>query len=202
MADRLLIVDDEESVLDLCATTFRLDGWQVEAVESGDRAVKMLEGGAAFDVVLTDLFMPGKVDGQALVRAVKARCPNTDVVVMTAAPTLENAVNTLKDGAADYVVKPFEPGHLKLVVQRVLESGRLRRELSAERAMRQELETAYAQLQKVEELKESFLSRISHELRSPLSEVITSLSLLEEGTPAADPKRFERYLGLCKGGAA
>ena len=198
MADRMLVVDDDESVLELCATTFRLDGWQVETADCGDHAVKLLDG-AAFDLVLTDLLMPGKLDGQGVVRAVKGRFPDTEVVVMTAAPTLDTAINTLKDGAADYVIKPFETGHLKLVVQRVIESGRLRRALGTERAMRQELSTAYAELQKVESLKESFLSRISHELRTPLSEVVASVALLEIG--GNDAAKVQKYIAICKSGA-
>ncbi|MCX5789119.1 MAG: HAMP domain-containing sensor histidine kinase, partial [Elusimicrobia bacterium] len=89
--------------------------------------------------------------------------------------------------------------HLKLVVQRVLESGRLRRELGAERAMRKELATAYAELQKVEELKESFLSRISHELRTPLSEVAASVALLE--LAGGDLAKIQKYVAICKSGA-
>lgn len=195
------MIDDDESVRELCCVAFRLEGFEVEAADSGEKGVARLEG-PPFDVVLTDLFMPGKLDGQGVVRAVKARYPSTEVVVMTAVPTLRSAIATLKDGASDYVVKPFETDHLKVVVRRALEYRRMRRELDTERSMRQELASAYAELQKVEELKESFLSRISHELRTPLSELLTAVDLMEQiaGT-TSDPRKLEKYLTLSKAGA-
>ncbi|MBI4346877.1 MAG: response regulator [Elusimicrobia bacterium] len=201
MPDRLLIVDDDESLQELCAAAFKLDGYHVEVASSGEGGLKKLDA-APFDLVVTDLFMPGKLDGAGLVRAVKARFPSTEVIVMTAVPTLKTAISTLKDGASDYVIKPFETDHLRVIARRALEQRRLRRELDTERAMRQELATAYKELQKVEELKESFLARISHELRTPLSELLTAVELMEQAAGSTtDPQKLSRYIGLSKQGA-
>ncbi|MBI5201987.1 MAG: response regulator [Elusimicrobia bacterium] len=201
MAERVLVVDDDESLQELCATAFRLDGYQVEVASSGEGGLKKLDS-SPFDLVVTDLFMPGKIDGSGVVRAVKARFPTTEVIVMTAVPTLKTAITTLKDGASDYVIKPFETDHLRVIARRALDSRRLRRELDTERAMRQELATAYKELQKVEELKESFLARISHELRTPLSEVLTAVELMENAAgTTTDPEKLARYIGLSKAGA-
>ena len=201
MPERVLVVDDDEGLQELCATSFRLDGYQVEVASSGEGGLKKLDS-APFDLVVTDLFMPGKVDGAGVVRAVKARFPTTEVIVMTAVPTLKTAITTLKDGASDYVIKPFETDHLRVIARRALDSRRLRRELDTERAMRQELASAYKELQKVEELKESFLARISHELRTPLSELLTAVELMEQAAgTTTDPAKLARYIGLSKAGA-
>lgn len=202
MAERVLVVDDDEGLLDLCATSFQLAGYQVEKASSGEGGLKRLDA-AAFDLVLTDLFMPGKVDGHGLLRAIKGRFPSTEVIVMTAVPTLKTAIDSLKDGACDYVIKPFETDHLMVIARRALEARRLRRELDGERAMRQELAEAYKELQKVEQLKESFLARISHELRTPLSELMAAVELMEEAAgPPADSEKLVRYVRLSKAGAA
>lgn len=202
MPERVLVVDDDESLQDLCATAFRLDGYAVDVASSGEEALKRLDA-ASYDLVLTDLFMPGKVDGSGVVRAVKGRFPSTEVIVMTAVPTLRTAIGTLKDGASDYVIKPFETDHLRVIARRALDHRKLRRELDSERAMRQELASAYQELQKVEELKESFLARVSHELRTPLSELLTAVELMEQAAGSTtDKEKLERYVALSKTGAA
>lgn len=192
-AERVLIVDDDESLLEVCEVALRQAGYEVAVEGSGSRGLKRVEQ-EAFDLVLTDLQMPGDVDGHGVVLGVKARRPGTEVVVMTGAPTLKTAIATLKDGAYDYIIKPFSVDHLKAVVRRCLDHHRLRRDLAGERALRQELETAYKELQKVEELKESFLARLSHELRTPLTEMLMALSLMES-------KPEGKYLDIAKTGA-
>lgn len=195
MPESLLVVDDDESLLDVCETGLRLAGYRVATEPSGERALKRLEADA-FDLVLTDLQMPG-MDGQAVVRWVKARRPSIEVIVMTATPTLQTAVATLKEGAYDYLLKPFGADHLVASVRRCLDHRRLRMELGGERALRRELEAAYQELQKVEKLKEAFLARVSHELKTPLSELMLSLHMItEKGAGSA-----EKYLVLARSGA-
>ena len=198
MAERILVVDDDESLVELCAAAFRLDGLEVETAPGGEQALQRVEQGS-FDLVVSDLMMPGKLDGLGLLRALKARFPSLEVVMMTASPTLRTAIAALKDGASDYIIKPFETDHLRLVARRALENRRLKAELAAERSMRQELASAYAELQKVEQLKESFLARIGHELRTPLSEMLAAADLMEAGS--ADGEKMEKYVALSKSGA-
>lgn len=191
--ERVLIVDDDESLLEVCEVALRQAGYEVAVEGSGGRGLKRVEA-EAFDLVLTDLQMPGDVDGHGVTLGVKALRPGTEVIVMTGAPTLKTAIATLKDGAYDYIIKPFSVDHLKAVVRRCLDHRRLRHDLAGERALRQELESAYRELQKVEELKEAFLARLSHELRTPLTEMLMALSLMET-------KPEGKYLDIAKAGA-
>ena len=163
---RILVVDDEAPIREICRRTLQASGYPIETVDSGEKALLLMQN-QTFDFVLTDIHMPGSVDGSLLVEMIKEKSPLTDVVVMTAAPALETAISTLKNGAYDYLIKPFNSEFLLSVVNRCFEKRRLSDELQREKLLRQEIEAAYVELQKVEKLKESFLARINHELRTP-----------------------------------
>lgn len=132
-----------------------------------------------FDLVLTDLQMAALDDGVSLTQEVKSRSPGTDVILMTGSPSLESAVSGLKSGAADYLSKPFEMARLESAVKGCLERRRLSKEAARERRLSNEMESAYAELQKVERLKDAFLSRVNHELRTPVTVAVMAASLLE-----------------------
>src|SRR5271157_2453232 len=117
MAESILLVDDDESTIEICSLALRQVGYDVSASTNGDEALKVLES-KTFDLVLTDLHMPGSADGSTVVRTVKSRYPGTQVVVLTGVPTLKTAVETLKEGASDYIIKPFSIEHLQLTVRR------------------------------------------------------------------------------------
>lgn len=173
---RILVVDDESSIREVCRRILEPSGYGIETAETGEKALQQMQN-QTFDFVLTDIRMPGSVDGTHLVEIIKEKSPLTDVVVMTAAPALETAISTLKSGAYDYLIKPFNREFLLSVVNRCFEKRRLSDELQRERLLRQELQSAYAELQKVEKLKESFLARINHELRTPF---ISSFFTMDE----------------------
>lgn len=193
-SERVLLVDDDESLVEVCEMALRLAGCAVRTAASGDEALRVLEA-ESFDLVLTDLQMPGRADGQDVLAAVKSRHPSCDAIVLTGGPSIESAVTALRRGAYDYVVKPFHVDQLSAIVRRCLEHRRLRKDLESERALRRELESAYQELQKLERLKESFLARVSHELRTPLSELSMALHVLEQSGPGG------RTLELAKAGA-
>ena len=118
---RILVVDDKENILKLFA---RILGEAYELTTAGDgaRAISLVAA-QPFDVVITDLKMPG-ADGFEVLRAVKARAPETEVVMMTAFATVADAVEAMKQGAYDYLQKPFDPDDASLVVARALERRR------------------------------------------------------------------------------
>lgn len=164
--DRILIVDDETSIRRIAQRSLSLAGYSVTAVASGTEAVEACRHNH-FALVLTDLKMPG-MSGEELLHKIKEMTPTTDVIIMTAYPALESAIRTLKAGAYDYVLKPFELADLEKVVQHCLERQRLERELGAERHLRQKLEElnrVNAQLYKEGEQKRAELQRLSAELR-------------------------------------
>ncbi len=186
--EEILVVDDEESVRAVCQRTLSKLGFAVHTAEDGERALAHLEShDVAF--VLTDLTMPGRVDGARLVEEIRRRFPSTDVALMTAFPSLETAIPVLKHGACDYLIKPFDQELLRGLVARHFEKRRLSRELDRERALRRELQEAYRELQKVERLKESFLGRVNHELRTPLLPALFALEGIEPDISSERGKR-------------
>jgi signal transduction histidine kinase len=183
--DRMLVVDDEEAVRNLCTRTLEGMGFSVESAANAEEAWRLLNA-RDFDCVLTDISMPGPMDGTALTEEVRGRFPETDILIMTGDPNLRTAVATLKHGARDYLVKPFEPMALEAAVERCFERRRLSGELDKEKLLRQELAAAYAELQKTERSKDAFIAILSHELRTPLTIAIAAAELLED---VSDPSR-------------
>jgi DNA-binding NtrC family response regulator len=118
----LLIVDDERSVREACQEIGSALGYRTSSAESGEQALRMLEG-QNFDVVLLDLKLQG-LGGLEVLKALKARRPDIEVIVISANGNVETAVQAMKTGAADYVSKPFTMDQLRLLLERV--SGHLR----------------------------------------------------------------------------
>jgi len=110
-----LIVDDEESVRDSLNDWFTDDGYYVKCAENAKRALSILES-EDFDIVLADLKMPG-MDGLEMLKRIKTLKKDAIVIVMTAFATVDTAVKALKDGAYDYVTKPFDPDDLSHLIQ-------------------------------------------------------------------------------------
>jgi two-component system response regulator PilR (NtrC family) len=138
MAERLLVVDDEQSMREWLTIALSQDGYEVESAASGEDALKVLERTPA-DLALVDLRMPG-LDGLATLRRVKQVDESVSVVIMTAYATAETAVQALKEGAYDYIIKPFKVDELRHLVQKALEERRLRGE---NLRLRREIEQRY-----------------------------------------------------------
>ncbi len=138
MRARILVVDDKENIRSLFGRILG-EAHEVVAAEDGARAISLLAA-QPFDVVVTDLRMPG-ADGFEVLKAVKARSPDTEVVMMTAYATVADAVEAMKLGAYDYLQKPFDPDDASLVVARALERQRLRAQAAS---LLQEVQGVYA----------------------------------------------------------
>jgi two-component system response regulator AtoC len=115
---KVLIVDDEQDMLTNCARILRRCGYECLTAETSDRGLALVHS-AQPDVVLVDLRMPGK-SGIDIVKAVKSHHPHIEVVLMTAYATIETAVDAIKQGAFDYLPKPFTADQLQAVIQRTL----------------------------------------------------------------------------------
>ena len=111
----ILIVDDEESVRDSLYNWFIEDGYRVETAENAKKALAMLES-ENFDIILADIKMPG-MDGLEMLKAIKSLRKESIVIIMTAFATVDTAVQALKDGAFDYVTKPFDPDDLSHLIR-------------------------------------------------------------------------------------
>ncbi len=111
----ILIVDDEDSVRDSLYSWFMEDGYSVECAEDAFVALSRLES-ESFDIILADIKMPG-MDGLEMLRRIKMLKSSSIVIMMTAFATVDTAVQALKDGAFDYVTKPFDPDDLSHLIR-------------------------------------------------------------------------------------
>ncbi len=174
----LLIVEDQDTLRRMYTRFLQSTGAEIREARDPDEALKLL-GSTPIDVVLTDIQMPGSIDGVGLARRLRVERPGTDVIMMTGHPTIETAIETLREGVYDYLLKPFTPEQLSAVVGRCLEKRRLQNELDREKSLRLELEAAYAELKKLDRLREAFMARVNHELRTPLMVSMGLLGMLE-----------------------
>jgi DNA-binding NtrC family response regulator len=117
MPAEILLVEDRESLRAMLAETLERQGHSVEAVAAGDEAVRRLQAGRRYALVLTDLKLPG-ADGLEVLAAASAADPGLPVVVLTGFGTVETAVAAMKAGAADFLSKPVDPDLLQLLVAR------------------------------------------------------------------------------------
>ena len=124
---RILIVDDEPSLREFLAILLRKAGHEIALAESGATALEMFEDGS-FDLVITDLKMPGKVDGIQVLQQVREIDAGVQVIVITAFATTETAIEAMKLGAYDYVTKPFKVDEIQVLVTKALEKRKLLRE--------------------------------------------------------------------------
>jgi len=122
---RILVVDDEDGVREFLTDALAMDGHEVVAVANGIEALRVVQQ-RSFDLMLTDLRMPGALTGIDLLRKLKSEQPDTEVIVLTAHGSVESAVEAMKLGAYDYLQKPVgSPAELRLLVARALERRRL-----------------------------------------------------------------------------
>jgi two-component system, NtrC family, response regulator AtoC len=126
---RVLVVDDEEIVRESLSGWLAQDGLAVESAPDGKAAVEMLKQGP-YAIVLLDLKMPG-MDGIQVLDEARKLQPDAAVVMMTAYATVDTAVAAIKKGAHDYLVKPFDPEELSLLIQKIVEQQGLVRENAA-----------------------------------------------------------------------
>ncbi len=139
--NRILVVDDERSMRDFITILLRKHGHVVETADDGEAALRLL-GEREYDLVLTDLKMPG-AGGLEVLAEVKRRDPSTQVILMTAYASTDTALRAMKEGARDYVTKPFKVDELLLQIEKALDVRRLEREnfyLRAELAGRTKLD--------------------------------------------------------------
>lgn len=123
----VLVVDDERSMREFLTIMLKKEGYNVVTADSGELAIELLEDGQRFGLVITDLKMAG-LSGLDVLHRVKALDPACQVIVMTAFATAETAISAIKQGAYDYITKPFKLDDAKQAVHRAMESHRLQRE--------------------------------------------------------------------------
>ncbi len=124
--DIVLIVDDEKVMRESLVEWLQEDGFGVAAAESGMEALQRMDQIEPV-VLVADIKMPG-MDGITLVRKVRERRPELPIIMITAFATVENAIQSMKEGAYDFITKPFPPEKLSHVLRHVIEHQHLKRE--------------------------------------------------------------------------
>ena len=119
----ILIVEDKESMAQMLSQTLEAEGYRVVWAKDGEEGIQKVKE-IKVDLVVTDIKLPHK-SGMEVLTAVKEYNPMLPVIVMTAYGTIETAVKAVKEGAYDFLTKPFEPDHLILLIDRALEKERL-----------------------------------------------------------------------------
>jgi DNA-binding NtrC family response regulator len=122
--NKILVVDDELNVSRSLALNLMLVGYQVQEAKSGEEAIRWLEK-EIYDLVICDLRLE-KMSGLEVLRHIKRYSPDTEVLLMTAFAAVDTAVQAIKEGAYDYISKPFQNDELLLTVQKALEHNQLR----------------------------------------------------------------------------
>ncbi len=123
LMDTILVIEDKESMLSMLTQTLEAEGYQVLPARDGAEGIRKLADGRV-NMVLTDLKLPKK-DGLEVLKAAKQESPHLPVIVMTAFGSIETAVKAVKEGAFDFLTKPFDTDHLLVLIRRALETSRI-----------------------------------------------------------------------------
>ena len=126
-AERILVVDDEAPIREVVCSMLSSANFVCSQAASGKEALALLQSGEDFELMLSDMMMP-VMDGEALLAATKERFPDMPVVMVTAMHDISVALNAIRNGAYDYLLKPFDREQLMATVRRALENRRLKLE--------------------------------------------------------------------------
>jgi diguanylate cyclase (GGDEF)-like protein len=120
----ILVVDDDAMVRDIVVEALRFGGFEADACGDGAEALER-NATANYDLIVTDMRLPS-LDGLSLIKRLKAAMSNTDVIVMTGYGSIENAVECMKAGALEYLIKPFTVDQIQVAVKKAIEHRELR----------------------------------------------------------------------------
>ncbi|MBD1401698.1 response regulator [Pelovirga terrestris] len=127
--NQILVVDDDQELRTTLVEVLEQEGLQAVAARSADDALERLQL-ETFDLILLDLVMPG-TDGMTAIPLIRRQAPRTRIIIMTAYASVQNAVQSLQQGADDYIVKPFKIDGLMLTVRLNLQKARFCEETEA-----------------------------------------------------------------------
>ncbi len=185
---RILIVDDDTTSMRALCDTLRDQGFETIGCASGKEALRALQANT-YDLLLTDLMMP-EIDGVTLLTQAIKMDPNLVGILMTGMGTIETAVQAMKAGAFDYVLKPIQLRTLLPVLSRAVDTRNLR---LANAALQENVRQRTIELETINKGLEAFVQSVSHDLRSPLMVIMGSAEQLmdDHGSFLPDVARQE-----------
>jgi len=124
--DKILVADDEQSMREFLDIMLKKEGYKVSLASNGEEVVKLVDNDL-FDLILLDIRMP-KLDGISALKKIKGNSPETIVIMITAYASADTAIKAMKEGAYDYITKPFKVEEIKLIIKNALEKKNLQRE--------------------------------------------------------------------------
>jgi two-component system, sensor histidine kinase and response regulator len=193
---RLLIVDDESAQMRALCDTLGVEGYATQGFSSARQALAALRPGE-FDLLITDLMMP-EMDGITLIDAARKIDSSLGAIVTTGHGTIDTAVQAMRGGALDYILKPFKLNVILPVISRALDVQRLRCENAElqerERRHSEELAAAYQDL-------ESFSYSISHDLQAPLRTIDSFAQILAEDFAERLGEEGNRIIRIIRSGS-
>jgi len=126
---RILVIDDELSMLELLEIILTKEGYQVTCADSGKKAISLLQK-TSYDLLLCDIKL-GDINGIEVLKLAKAKKPESVVIMISAYSSAENAVEAMNQGAYDYVPKPFDNAELKQTIKNALDMRTIEQEKKA-----------------------------------------------------------------------
>ncbi|KAB0669408.1 response regulator [Oryzomonas sagensis] len=199
----ILVVDDEEDILRLITFGLEQSGFRISTAGHATGARRLLQDDQ-FDTIITDVMMPDE-DGITFLGDIHRRLPDTPIIIMTGYAQFQVAVNAIKNGAFDFISKPFDLLYLQNVVAKAVNYSKLlrmeknyRAELEAAVVARTgELKNALTELEKTRTAllgaaneKSEFMATITHEMRTPMNGVIGALDLLADTDTSGVQKEY------------
>ena len=194
---RLLIVDDEEPQMNALCDALRVHGYDTVGFTSAKAGLAALRQ-SKFDLLLSDLIMP-EMDGISLLRSAVEIDRDLVGVIMTGQGTIETAVDAMKTGALDFILKPFQISEVLLVLSRALATRRLRLENSD---LQQRIQQHADEVQRVNQELEAFTHSVSHDLRAPLRAIGGFSKILLKDFAPQLPEEARRLLDVVVSSAA
>jgi two-component system, sensor histidine kinase and response regulator len=189
---KILVIDDEMGIREGCKRALVPRGYAVETAADGDAGLQIIKSNN-IDLALIDIVMPG-ISGIELITLIHEHDPDIICIIITGYATVELAVTAIKQGAYDFLTKPFTMDDLLLIVNRGIE----RRTLSLEAKRLQKIEEEAkrlaedkARLEELDKAKVAFIRLVTHELQAPINAISTYIDLILNGyIPPEEIKEF------------
>ncbi len=193
----MLVIDDDRMSQMLLSRNLRQAGYEVQAASSGREGLDKMRA-QPFDLVILDFVMP-EMDGYEVLGEITndERLRSVPVVVVSGVDDVSNAATLVEAGAADYLTKPVDSGLLRARASRCIDTKRMR---DREQRLYAEIEAGYARLRELERLRDSLTHMIVHDLRTPLTSLLSSVKTVAQLGDSLPPDRRARLLALASRG--